>query len=150
MPSTPQFFGHVYFQIRLRNNVQGNTHLPVCSILKKHVVALNSEQEAPEVSLSIDGLPRFQLGLTARESFEVGALVQTSFESRRRYFQRIGRVNEVFHVENCPEVDADFRAILVGHTLRLVNEYTNNRLVLWAGNFGVNQLEAMIDCHSFS
>jgi hypothetical protein len=38
----------------------------------------------------------------------------------------------------------------VGHTLRLVNEYTNNRLVLGAGYFGVNQLEAMVDCHPFS
>jgi hypothetical protein len=57
---------------------------------------------------------------------------------------------EVFHVQNRPEMSAHFRAILVGHTLRLINEYTNNRLVLGAGYFGVNQLEAMVDCDSFS
>jgi hypothetical protein len=38
----------------------------------------------------------------------------------------------------------------VGYTVRLINEYTNNWLVLGAGYFGVNQLEAMIDCHPFS
>ena len=35
----------------------------------------------------------------------------------------------------------------MGHTLRLINENTNNRLVLGAGYLGVNQLEAMVDCH---
>jgi hypothetical protein len=59
-------------------------------------------------------------------------------------------VNKVFHIQNRPEVNADFRAILVGYALRFVNEYTNNRLVLGAGYFGVNQLEAMVDCHPFS
>src|SRR5262249_49141861 len=45
---------------------------------------------------------------------------------------------------------ADFRTVLVGYTLRLVNENANNRLVLRAGNFCVHQLEAMVDCYSFS
>jgi hypothetical protein len=38
----------------------------------------------------------------------------------------------------------------VGDTLRLINEYTNNRLVLGAGYLGVHQLKAMIDCDLFS
>jgi hypothetical protein len=59
-------------------------------------------------------------------------------------------MNEVFHVQNRPEMNAHCGAILVGHTLRLINEYTNNRLVLGAGYLGVHQLEAMVDCDSFS
>src|SRR6185503_15375623 len=45
---------------------------------------------------------------------------------------------------------ADFRAILVGYTLRLINKDTNNGFVLGAGNFRVHQLEAMVDSDSFS
>jgi hypothetical protein len=59
-------------------------------------------------------------------------------------------VDEVFHVQNRAEVNAYFGAILVGNTLRLINEYTNNRLVLGTGYLGVHQLKAMIDCDSFS
>ena len=59
-------------------------------------------------------------------------------------------MNKVFHVQNRAQVRAYFRAILVGDTLRLINEYTNNRLVLGAGYLGVHQLKAMVDCDSFS
>src|SRR5690348_8812532 len=45
---------------------------------------------------------------------------------------------------------ADFRTILVGYTLRLINIDTNNGLVLGAGNFRVHQLEAMVDGDPFS
>jgi hypothetical protein len=45
---------------------------------------------------------------------------------------------------------ADFRTILVGYTLRLVNKDTNNGFVLGAGNFRVHQLEAMVESDSFS
>src|SRR6185369_5149547 len=44
---------------------------------------------------------------------------------------------------------ADFRAILVGYTLRLINKDTNNGFVLGAGNFRVHQLEAMVESDSF-
>jgi len=38
----------------------------------------------------------------------------------------------------------------VGHTVRFINENTNDRLVVGAGNLSVNKLEAMVDCYSFS
>jgi hypothetical protein len=59
-------------------------------------------------------------------------------------------MDEIFDIQNRPQMSAHFRAILVGYTVRLINEDTNNRLVLGAGYFGVNQLEAMVDCDSFS
>src|ERR1043166_6913267 len=59
-------------------------------------------------------------------------------------------MDEIFDIQNRPQMSAHFRAILVGYTVRLINEYENNWLVLGAGYFGVNQLEAMIDCHPFS
>ena len=59
-------------------------------------------------------------------------------------------MDEIFDIQNRPQMSAHFRAILMGYTVRLINEDTNNRLVLGAGYFGVNQLEAMVDCDSFS
>src|SRR5829696_3203352 len=125
-------------------------HLPVSSIFKKYVFADYSQQTAPEIALPLNRPPGLHLYLAACEPLEVSPFVQASFESRRRYLKGVGSMNEVFHIQNRPQVSAYFRAILVGHTLRLVNEDTNNRFVLGAGYLGVNQLEAMVDCHSFS
>ena len=52
-------------------------------------------------------------------------------------------MDEVFNVQNRAQVTAYLGAILVGDTLRLINEYTNNRLVLGAGYLGVHQLKAL-------
>jgi len=150
MPGASQFFVYVYFQIRLRNRIQWNTHVTAGSIFKKHVVAFHSDQETAEIALAVDRLPRLNLRIATGEAFEVGTLIKASFESGRRNFQRVGRVDEIFHVQNRAQVHAYFGTILVGHTLRLVNEYTNNRLVLGTGYLGVHQLKAMIDCDSFS
>src|SRR5215510_8999847 len=59
-------------------------------------------------------------------------------------------MDEILYIQNRPQMSAHFRAIFMGYTVRLINEDTNNRLVLGAGYFGVNQLEAMVDCHPFS
>lgn len=45
---------------------------------------------------------------------------------------------------------ADFGAIVVGNTLRLINKNANDRLVVGACNFNVHEFEAMVDCDSFS
>jgi hypothetical protein len=39
------------------------------------------------------------------------------------------------------------RTIVVSYALRLVNENPNDRLVLGAGNFRVNQFDAVVDLH---
>src|ERR1041385_252354 len=106
MPGTAQLLVYVYFQIRLRNNIQRNTHLPAGSIFKKHVVAVDSEQAAAKIALAVDWLPRLHLRVTAGEAFEVGALVKATFESGRRDFQCIRRMDEIFHVQNRAEVNA--------------------------------------------
>src|SRR5258705_918944 len=59
-------------------------------------------------------------------------------------------MNEVFHIQNCPQMNTDFRAVFVGNTLRLINENPNNRLVRGTCNLRVHQLEAVVDCHPFS
>src|ERR1044072_6643934 len=101
------------------------------------------------MTLSVDRLARLHLRLAAREPFEVRAFIQAPFESGRRNFQSVGSVNKVFHIQKPPHVTAHARAILVGHTLWRFNVYSNNALVLGAVNFGVYQLEAMVDCDSF-
>src|SRR5207237_524619 len=104
---------------------------------KKHVVAVHTQQTTAEIALSVNRLPRLHFRLAAREPFEIGTFVQAALKSRRRYFQSVGSMDEILHIQNGPEVSADFRAILVGYALRFVNEYTNNRLVLGAGYLGV-------------
>src|SRR5258705_1643787 len=59
-------------------------------------------------------------------------------------------MNEVFHIQNCPQMNTDFRAVFVGNTLRLINENPNNRFVRGTSNLRVHQLEAVVDCHPFS
>jgi len=145
-----QLLANIHFYIRLRNRIQRNTHLPAGSILKKHVVALDSQQTTSKIALSVNRLPRLHLRVATGEAFEIGAFIKAAFESGGRYFQRVGRMDEIFHVQNRAQVRAYFGAILVGDTLRLINEYTNNRLVLGAGYLGVHQLKAMVDCDSFS
>src|SRR6185503_17992353 len=62
-----QVLAYVYFQIRLRNPVQRNPHLPAGSIVKKHVVAVYSKQATPEIALAVDRLPRLHLRVAAGE-----------------------------------------------------------------------------------
>ena len=47
-------------------------------------------------------------------------------------------MNEVFHVEDCAQVMTHFSAVLMSNAFRLVNEDTDYRLILGAGNFCVN------------
>src|ERR1051325_7815314 len=143
-----QFLADVNLKVRLGYQIQRNPHLPVGSILKKHVVAIHSQQTTPKVALHIEWLPRLRFCLAACETLEIGPFVQTSFESGRRHFQRVGSMDEVLDIQNRPQMSAHFRAILVGYTVRLINEDTNNRLVLGAGYFGVNQVRAAVDCHT--
>src|SRR5215213_5862534 len=129
---------------------QRNNPLAPCSIFQKQVVGVDSQQTTAEIALAANRLSRLHLRVATGEAFKVRALVKPSFESRRRNFQCVRSVDEVFHVQNRAKVRADFGAILVGNTLRLINEYTNNRLVLGAGYLGVYQLKAMVDCDLFS
>src|SRR5205085_5881712 len=140
MPGAAQVLTDINLQIRFRDQIQRNTHLPISPVFKKHVVPVNTHQSPSEIALSVNRLPRLHFRLTAREPLEIGAFVQTTLESGRRYLQSVGSMDEIFHIENRPQMSADSRAILVGYTLRLVNEYTNNRLVLGAGYLGVHQL----------
>src|SRR5436190_14201832 len=105
-----QFLTNIHFQVPFGNQIQRDPHLSVCSIFKKHVVAIETQQTAAEIALSADWLARLDFRLAAREPFEVSAFVQASFKSRRRYFQSVGSMNEVFHIQNRPQMDAHFGA----------------------------------------
>jgi hypothetical protein len=79
MPGASQLFVYVYFQIRLRNRIQGDTHLAAGSIFEKHVVAFNSQQTTFEIALAVDWLARLHLCVATGKAFEVGAFVKASF-----------------------------------------------------------------------
>ena len=79
MPS--QLFTHINLEIRLRNQIQRNTHPPVGSIVKNHVVAVQAQQTSAKVALAVNRLPRLHLRVTPGEAFEVGPFVQAPFES---------------------------------------------------------------------
>src|SRR4029453_4352146 len=59
-------------------------------------------------------------------------------------------MDKVFNSQHRAQMQNHFRAIVVGNTLRLINENTNNWLVLGASNLNMNQLHAVVDCHLFS
>src|ERR1700752_54948 len=146
----PKFLFDVYFQVCFRYQIQRHAHAAVCPVFKNHFVAVEPHQTPPEIALAVDRLPGLQLRVTTGEAFVIGRLIKPTLQPGRRYFQCVGSVDEVFHIQNGTQVCADFGTILVGYTLRLVNKYTDNRLVLGACNFRVHQLEAMVDCHLFS
>src|ERR1044071_3457336 len=104
MLGAAEVLAYIHLQIRFCNKGQRNTHLPAGSILKKHVVAVYSQQTAPEIALPRNRLPRLHLCVAACEALEVGAFVQAPFESRRRYLQGVGSMNKVFHIQNRPEM----------------------------------------------
>src|ERR1043166_8616692 len=145
-----QFRFDIHLEVGLRDDLERHSHAPISSVFKDHFVTVYAEQLAANIALAVDRLPGFQLRVTTGEAFVVGTFIQTTFQPRRRYFQCVGSVDEVFDVQNRAQMRADFRTILVGYTLGLVNEDTNNGLVLGAGNFRVHQLEAMVESDSFS
>ena len=145
-----QLFFNVYFQVSLSNHIQRNLHAPVCSIVKNELVAFDSHHTATKIALTADRLPGLQLRITACKALVIGPFVEPTFQPGRRYFQCVGSVDEVFDVENRSEMSAHIGAIVVGHTLRLVNKNANDRLVVRAGDFRMNQFEAIVDCYSFS
>ena len=76
-----QFLTNIHFNIRLRNRIQRNTHLAAGSILKKHVVALDSQQTTSKIALAVNRLPRLHLRIATGKAFEVGTFVKAAFES---------------------------------------------------------------------
>src|SRR5262245_33489357 len=59
-------------------------------------------------------------------------------------------MNKILNIQNRAQMKTHFRAIFVGYTLRFVNENPNNWLIIGSGNFGMNQLESVVDCYPFS
>src|SRR5262245_59595975 len=60
-----KFFVDVEFEIGFSYPVQRNSDLPVSSIVKQHVVSINSQQRPPEVPLSVDWLASLHLRLAS-------------------------------------------------------------------------------------
>src|SRR5437867_301304 len=145
-----KLFANVHFKVRFGNNFEWYSHLPIGSIVKKHVVAINTQQPTSEITLSVNRLARLHFGVATCEALIIGAFVQAALKPGRRYFQRVRRMNKVFHVEDRAQMKTHIRAIIVGYTLRLINENTHDRLVFRAGDLAMNQLEAMVDCDPFS
>ena len=85
------------------------------------------------------------LGRAARESFVIRVPVKSALQTRRRNLERVRRVDEIFDVEDGPELLADFGAIPVCHASRLINEHPNNGTIVGAGHFRVDQLDSVVD-----
>src|SRR6185295_2780758 len=94
--------------------------------------------------------PGSDLAGSSREAFVVRPLVKPPLQTRGGNFQRVGRVNEIFDVENGANVKAHFGTILVSYPVWLVNKDADDWLVFRSSDFGVHQLQPMVDCYSLS
>ena len=54
-------------------------------------------------------------------------------------------MNEIFNVQDGAHLMTDFRAIVVGYATGLINEQTHYWTAFGAGDFGVNQLNSVVD-----
>jgi len=54
-------------------------------------------------------------------------------------------MNKVFDVQDGAQLQANFRAIIVGYASGLINEQTHRRVAFRAGDFGVNQFNFVVD-----
>src|SRR3974390_3034888 len=71
---------------------------------------------------AVDRVPRHQLHQTAAEAFELGRLRQLAVQTGRGHLQGVRPTwHRVFDVEDRPHFPAEVRAVVVGHSTRLVN-----------------------------
>src|SRR5438034_564730 len=62
-----------------------------------------------------------------------------------KLFSFFGPSKLSFYVECGAELLADFGAIPMRHASRLINEHPNHRTIVGAGDFGVDQLDAVVN-----
>jgi hypothetical protein len=55
-------------------------------------------------------------------------------------------VNEILDVQDRADLGAHSGTILVSYTVRLINEHANHGVAFGAGDFGMHQFDAVIDC----
>ena len=139
---------NIYFQVSLDDCVKRYTDAPARFIFKDDLIALYAKDLTAKVALAVDGLARFHLRRMARETLVILPFVEPALQTRRGDFQRIRRMDEVFHIQNGADVQADLRAILVGYAVRLVNKKANDGLAFGACDFGVNQLQPVLRRHT--
>jgi hypothetical protein len=140
----------VQLQVSLSDGIESDVYATARPIFKNHFIAIDSNEPAPEIALAIDRPAGSHFCQTTGETLVIRTLVKTPLETGRRYFQRIGRMNEVFDVQDRANVQTYFRTILVSHSRRLVDEDANDGLIIRAGDFSVYQFESVIYRDSLS
>jgi hypothetical protein len=141
----PQLGVKIYLQVRPGDGREWYPDSSVCAIFKEHFLTINSQQPASKISLAGDRTAGSHFRQTAREPLKICPLVKTAIQTRRRNFKCIGRVNEVFDIQNGAQIVTHFRTIFVSYTTWFVNENSNNRFVVRSGDLTMNQLESVVD-----
>ena len=72
---------NVYLEIRLGNDIERYSHLPICPIVKEHVAAINTQQTTSKISLPVYWLASFHFGITASKALVIGSFVQAALKS---------------------------------------------------------------------
>jgi hypothetical protein len=145
-----KFFISIEFQVRLGYRFQPNPYLTARAVFKHHFLTIDADQATAEISLAINWPARSQFRESAGEPFVVLLLVKTSFKTGRRHFQYVGRMNEIFDVQNRANVQAYLRTVLVSDPRRFINKNANDGLVVRPCDFGVYQFQSVVDCNAFS
>jgi len=128
----------IYVQVRFDNCLEGNPHATIRFIVKEHLVAVDPDQSPAKIPLITNRPLRLDLGKATRETFVIRPFVKTSIQAGRRNFEGVGRVDEVFDVQNRPQMQTHFGAILMSNACRFIDEDADDRFVIRAGNFGVD------------
>src|SRR5205085_3154688 len=134
----------VNLQVRLRDLGQGHAHAPRGLVVEENLLALDAGDAPAEVALAADGPARPYLRQVPGEALVVAAAVKPALQPRRRDFERVGAGDEVLHVEDCADVLAHLRAVLVGDAARLVNEDADDRRARAPGHLHVDEFEAAL------
>src|SRR5688572_15151911 len=145
-----KFLVDFQFQIGLGDRIEINLYATASAVINQYFVAFNPQDAAAEIALTVDGIAALYFGEATGETLVIVTFVKTSLQTRRRNFQGVCRVNEVFHVENSAQVMAHFGTILMSHAVWLINKDSNDWFVVWPGYFGVHQLQPVIDGDPFS
>src|SRR5918911_149182 len=117
-----KLFLYVDLKVRFRDLCEGDADAPARLIFKDYALGFETDDAATKVALAVDCHTGLHTGEVACEALVVLALIEPTLQTRARYFQRISRVDEVFHVQDRADVQADFGTILVRDAFGLVNE----------------------------
>jgi hypothetical protein len=141
----PEFLFDVDFQVRFRDVANRNPYSAAGVIFKNYFAVSQPYDSAAKVPLVLNRRATFDFREMSRKPLVIRRPVQPALDPGTGNFQCVSRVDEILHVQHSAQVMTHIRAIVVRDTSRLVNEHSDYRVAFRAGDFRVNQFDAVVD-----